>query len=146
MQGNSNQSILAQKRLNVNKKSGFTLAEVLITLGIIGVVAALVIPAVIQNSQEAEYKTGKDEVRVSIAEAGRTLSVTDEISGASSAEDFVKNSLSKQLKIAKFCAPVDMEQCGMPSGNPTTFKNLYSANVASMPTTWTSLWRYRLWS
>ena len=37
---------------------GFTLAEVLITLAIIGVVAALSIPAVISNSQQQEFKTG----------------------------------------------------------------------------------------
>ena len=37
---------------------GFTLAEVLITLAIIGVVAALTIPSVISNSQQLEFKTG----------------------------------------------------------------------------------------
>ena len=31
-------------------KTGFTLAEILITIGIIGVVAALTIPVLIQNS------------------------------------------------------------------------------------------------
>ena len=41
----------------INKK-GFTLAEVLITLAIIGVVAALAIPSVISNSQQQEFKTG----------------------------------------------------------------------------------------
>ncbi len=40
------------------KKSGFTLAEVLITLAIIGVVAAISIPSVISNSQQQEFKTG----------------------------------------------------------------------------------------
>ena len=39
-------------------KKAFTLAEVLITLAIIGVVAALSIPAVISNSQQQEFKTG----------------------------------------------------------------------------------------
>ena len=39
-------------------KRGFTLAEVLITLAIIGVVAALTIPSVISNSQQQEFKTG----------------------------------------------------------------------------------------
>ncbi len=34
--------------------SGFTLAEVLITLGIIGVVAALTMPSVINNYKEKE--------------------------------------------------------------------------------------------
>ncbi len=40
------------------KKSGFTLAEVLITLAIIGVVAAISIPSVISNSQQQEFRTG----------------------------------------------------------------------------------------
>ena len=39
------------------KKYGFTLAEVLITLGIIGVVAALVMPALIANYQKMALKT-----------------------------------------------------------------------------------------
>ena len=38
----------------MKKKSGFTLAEVLITLSIIGIIAAIVMPALIQNYQ---YKT-----------------------------------------------------------------------------------------
>ncbi len=40
------------------KCNGFTLAEVLITLAIIGVVAAISIPSVISNSQQQEFKTG----------------------------------------------------------------------------------------
>ena len=39
-------------------KKAFTLAEVLITLAIIGVVAAISIPSVISNSQQQEFKTG----------------------------------------------------------------------------------------
>ena len=49
------------KGLTIMKRKrcyGFTLAEVLITLAIIGVVAALSIPAVISNSQQQEFKTG----------------------------------------------------------------------------------------
>jgi prepilin-type N-terminal cleavage/methylation domain-containing protein len=38
-------------------KKGFTLAEVLITLAIIGVVAALTIPAVTKNYKATELKT-----------------------------------------------------------------------------------------
>ncbi len=37
-------------------EKGFTLAEVLITLAIIGIVAALTIPSVIRNYQEQQYK------------------------------------------------------------------------------------------
>lgn len=40
-----------------NNKIGFTLAEVLITLGIIGVVAAITIPILMNNIQDQQYKT-----------------------------------------------------------------------------------------
>lgn len=39
------------------KRAGFTLAEVLITLAIIGVVAALTIPAVVRNYQKIQLKS-----------------------------------------------------------------------------------------
>lgn len=45
------------KKLNIFKKtSGFTLAEVLITLGIIGVIAAITIPLLINNINDMQYK------------------------------------------------------------------------------------------
>ena len=42
---------------SLKKKAAFTLAEVLITLGIIGVVAALTLPSLIQQYREKEYTT-----------------------------------------------------------------------------------------
>ena len=41
-----------------SSKSGFTLAEVLVTLAIIGVVAALTIPTLIQSTNNDKFKTG----------------------------------------------------------------------------------------
>ena len=43
--------------LPTNAKAGFTLAEVLITLGIIGVVAAMTIPTLISNTNSAKFKS-----------------------------------------------------------------------------------------
>lgn len=40
------------------KKTGFTLAEVLITLGIIGVVAAMTIPTLINQTKDSDMKAG----------------------------------------------------------------------------------------
>lgn len=40
----------------MNKKHGFTLAEVLITLGVIGIVAAMTIPVLISNTNGAKYR------------------------------------------------------------------------------------------
>lgn len=42
----------------INKTSAFTLAEVLITLGIIGVVAALTIPSLINSHRAKQYEVG----------------------------------------------------------------------------------------
>ncbi len=43
---------------DLHKKVAFTLAEVLITLGIIGVVAALTLPTLIQNNQKKQFQVG----------------------------------------------------------------------------------------
>lgn len=42
----------------MKKKFGFTLGEVLITLMIVGVTASLTIPAVMNNTNQQEYKAG----------------------------------------------------------------------------------------
>ena len=41
----------------MTRRSGFTLAEVLITLGIIGVVAAMTIPNLIANTNGAKFRS-----------------------------------------------------------------------------------------
>ena len=61
-------------------KKGFTLAEVLITLAIIGIVAALTIPSVISNAQQQEFKTGlkkavsvlNEAIQINISQDGET--------------------------------------------------------------------------
>ncbi len=45
------------KNLKRNKNRAFTLAEALITLVIIGVIAALTIPAILVNTEQHEYKS-----------------------------------------------------------------------------------------
>ncbi|MBQ8458950.1 type II secretion system protein [bacterium] len=49
---------LKQVQGDKNKKAAFTLAEVLITLGIIGVVAAMTIPTLMANIKGKQYATG----------------------------------------------------------------------------------------
>ena len=46
------------------KQTAFTLAEVLITLGIIGVVAAMTLPSLIANHQKQVYVTGLKKAQV----------------------------------------------------------------------------------
>lgn len=58
----------------MKRKSGFTLAEVLITLGIIGVVAAMTIPTLMNQTGQAEFKTGFKK-SVSVLNQAVTMSV-----------------------------------------------------------------------
>ncbi len=54
----------------MTKRHGFTLAEVLITLGIIGVVAAMTIPNLIANTNGAKYRSGFKKAISTLSQAG----------------------------------------------------------------------------
>ena len=70
-------------------KKAFTLAEVLITLMIIGIVAALTIPSVISNYQQQEFKTGlkkavsvlNEAIQTNIAQEGETPYENGDLAG-----------------------------------------------------------------
>ncbi len=57
-------------------KTGFTLAEVLVTLGIIGVVSAMTIPTLVQNYQRKVYVTQLHKVYNEVMQAAK-MYVTD---------------------------------------------------------------------
>ena len=60
-------------------KKGFTLAEVLITLAIIGVVEAIAIPSVISNRKQQEFKTGLRKA-VSVLNSAITMNMAIDVS------------------------------------------------------------------
>ena len=64
------------------KKNGFTLAEVLITLAIIGVIATMTLPSLMTNTQEQQAKTG-------LKKAINTLSNAAEMNAAATGFDYV---------------------------------------------------------
>lgn len=50
-------------------KNAFTLAEVLITLAVVGVVASMAIPGLVNNAQKTEYLTGLKKAYATLSEA-----------------------------------------------------------------------------
>jgi len=60
-------------------KSGYTLAEVLITLGIIGVVAAITLPALIKNYQMKVYENAFKKEYSTIQNAVNYITTTEEL-------------------------------------------------------------------
>lgn len=80
-------------------KEAFTLAEVLITLAIIGVVAALVIPGVISNSQQQEFRTG---LRKAVSVLNSAISINMALDGESPYDNKdLWNYLQKHMSIMK---------------------------------------------
>lgn len=117
------------ERLNIKpKKSGFTLAEVLITLGIIGVVASITIPMLIANYQKKQTVT-KLQKAISVINQAYRLSyddvgeVTAEEARAMGGEEYFQKYWEPYIKVASICNEIG---CGyknsgqpwkMPSGN-----------------------------
>ena len=90
-------------------KYGFTLAEVLITLGIIGIVAAMTMPSLIQKYQE-KVTVNKLKKMYSVLSQAYTLykidnDVVDEFEMSPEGAVKVFQMFQKYLKIAKICGP-----------------------------------------
>ena len=93
-------------------RKGFTLAEILITLTVIGVVAALTIPTLLQNTNQAELKAAlkKDFGDISQAsiiianDQGGTLGGTFGSNMDSQTNDNFKNLFKNKLNYIKDCS------------------------------------------
>jgi len=83
-------------------KRGFTLAEVLITIGIIGVVAAITIPALITKHQEKRTVTQVKKIYSVLNEAARMAKAEKGSYTGNTKEEFYEY-LSPYLKIGKSC-------------------------------------------
>lgn len=96
-------------------KKGFTLAEVLITLGIIGVVAAITIPTLITNHQKKVTVT-KLQKAISILNQAYRLSYDDNGEASAQeakemgAEQYFKRYWEPYIKITRYCK--EYNDCG----------------------------------
>lgn len=97
-------------------KKAFTLAEVLITLGIIGVVAALTMPTVINqtknvvtmNRLKKMYSVMSQAIQRTVMTEGWAVVPLQDSSNAS-IENWYKEMFEKNIKVSKYC--VDVAGC-----------------------------------
>ena len=92
------------------KKVAFTLAEVLITLGIIGVVAALTLPALLTNIQSRIRAEQSRSVQYKFSLATEKMARLNLIGPYDSTDAFV-DELQKHLKISKRCNASNLRGC-----------------------------------
>ena len=117
---------------SLTKQAAFTLAEVLITLGIIGVVAAMTMPVLIQNHREKVtvtrlkkvYSTLSQALVAAINENGTpdlwdSYQYEDKEESEDAITRFSVKNLAKQLKTVKDCG-YESKGCFVPDG----YKNL----------------------
>ena len=86
-------------------KTAFTLAEVLITVVIIGVVAAITIPNLLADVNQRKYNSASGNFQRKLGEALNVMSSQDTLQGYTDTREFV-DELSKNMKILKVCNTV----------------------------------------
>ena len=116
-------------------KGGFTLAEVLITLGVIGVVAAVTMPTLVTNIQERVRKEQVRTVKYKLTKATDKMKSLGKIGpyDAPVTKNFV-NELKKHMSIAKVCDSGNIGECW-----PTSTVNVHTAENVLTPTSISTL-------
>ncbi len=111
---------------------GFTMAEILLSLTIIGVVAAITLPSLTGNINERTWNTQRKALYARFSQA---ISLMPAMNGYGStaenaAETFVTAGLSKVLKINNICDNEHLADCGISSkiipanGDPVELNSL----------------------
>ena len=98
-----------RKGSQVNKVA-FTLAEVLITLGIIGIVAALTLPAFISNVQGRIQAKRVENINQKLSKVTDKMAVQSGLIGYPDTMAFVQE-MKKHMSIAKVCDNSHLAEC-----------------------------------
>lgn len=86
------------------KNFGFTLAEVLITLGIIGVVAAITIPALINNIQDSQFRSAFKKAYSDINNAFTRAYTDNGPDVTAGCPVWILNNIQPYMAVQKFCS------------------------------------------
>lgn len=92
------------------KKKAFTLSETLIALVVIGIVAALTIPALIENHNQKALNTAREVFLRRFQEATKQMNTDGKMTGYSTTEDFV-NTFKNYMKNIQICETGNFGKC-----------------------------------
>ena len=127
------------------EKIAFTMAEILLSLTIIGVVAAITLPSLMGNINERTWNTQRKALHARMSQAiammpnlngfGTYIADTKDAAGSVTssgtdtvAEAFLTEGLSKVLKINNICDHEHLKDCGIPDTiNDFTGREAYSS-------------------
>lgn len=120
------------KKLLRKSCGAFTMAEILISLTIIGVIAAITLPSLRANINEKTWATQKKALHARMSQA---VALLESANSYTTAEAFVTEGLSEVLKINNICAGTSVGDCGITTGNII----MANGSTLTMPTTWNGL-------
>lgn len=86
----------------MNKRFGFTLAEVLITLAIIGVVAAMTIPTLLQNQAKKQYVTQLKKAYTAFTQATQLVMIDEGVTKLADMNFVEASSIISDAEFNKF--------------------------------------------
>lgn len=108
--------------INFTTIVAFSLAEVLITLAMIGIVAAITIPSVINKVQDTELILGLKKAYAGLSQATNQIILENggTFKGIVTADDYYNidllNAYTSHLKVTKSCANAKNDGCWHPAG------------------------------
>ena len=95
----------------MKKLMAFTLAEILIVLAILGVIAILTLPNLIENYQEKAHNTAADLFSKRLSDTVKRMQINGDLMTYSTTSDFVAKGLKKYIKIDKICDKGHLTDC-----------------------------------
>lgn len=111
----------------------FTMAEILLSLTIIGVVAAITLPSLTGNINERTWATQKKALYARMSQA---IPLLDSINTYDDAESFIAGALNTVTKINNVCSQENLEDCGI---STSMFARLADGTTSTFPETWSDL-------
>ena len=106
-----NQRFLKKQSNKFGMTLGFTLAEVLITLGIIGVVAAIILPMFMENITERRNSERHANIVYKVTQAMEMMKVHGELGRRYDTTEAFVDELQKYLKVSKRCDANHIADC-----------------------------------
>lgn len=95
----------------IKQSNAFTLAEVLITLGVLGVVAAMTMPAIMENVTERINSNRQANIAYKVTQATDKMKALGLLNGSYASTDAFVDELQKHLKVAKRCSANNIADC-----------------------------------
>ena len=114
----------------IKKKAAFTLAEVLITLGVIGVVAALTMPTLLKNIAERSNSEAQANLAQKITKSMDLMRADGGLERTYNSTDEFVDEFSKYIKISTRCDAAHIADCWPTKTVTTTDGETYDVSKA----------------